>query len=62
MLSQSTIGQNNLMELAPGAEKLIYNKETGAHRLLGNIHITFQSNVIYCDSASYFEKSSVLKS
>ena len=61
MLSQSTIGQHNLMELAPGAEKLIYNKETGEHRLLGNIHITFQSNVIYCDSASYFEKASVLK-
>ena len=61
MLSQSTIVQNNLMELAPGAEKLIYNKETGEHRLLGNIHITFQSNVIYCDSASYLEKSSILK-
>ena len=49
------------MELAPGAEKLIYNKETGEHRLIGNIHITYQSNVIYCDSASYFEKSSLLK-
>ena len=61
MLSQFTISQTNLMELAPGAEKLIYNKETGEHRLIGNIHITFQSNVIYCDSASYFEKASTLK-
>lgn len=61
MLSQFTISQTNLMELAPGAEKLIYNKETGEHRLIGNIHITFQSNVIYCDSASYFEKASLLK-
>lgn len=61
MLSQSIIGQTNLMELAPGAEKLIYNKETGEHRLIGNIHISFQSNVIYCDSASYFDKQSILK-
>ncbi len=61
MLSKSTISQTNLMELAPGAEKLIFNKETGEHRLIGNIHITFQSNVIYCDSASYFEKTSILK-
>jgi lipopolysaccharide export system protein LptA len=61
MFSQFTISQTNLMELAPGAEKLIYNKETGEHRLIGNIHITFQSNVIYCDSASYFEKNSILK-
>ena len=29
MLSKSTISQTNLMELAPGAEKLIFNKETG---------------------------------
>ena len=61
MLSQRTIAQNNLMELAPGAEKLLFNKETGEHRLIGNIHITFQSNTIYCDSASYFEKASLLK-
>ena len=61
MLTPLLFSQNNLMELAPGAEKLIYNKETGEHRLLGNIHITFQSNTIYCDSASYFEKSSILK-
>lgn len=61
MLSLKAFTQNNLMELAPGAEKLIYNKETGEHRLIGNINITYQSNVIYCDSASYFEKSSLLK-
>ena len=61
VLSTLSFTQSNLMELAPGAEKLIYNKETGEHRLIGNIHITYQSNVIYCDSASYFEKSSVLK-
>ncbi len=61
VFSSFSFSQNNLMELAPGAEKLIYNKETGEHRLIGNIHITYQSNVIYCDSASYFEKSSLLK-
>ena len=61
LCQHSVIAQGNLMELAPGAEKLIYNKETGEHRLIGNIHITYQSNIIYCDSASYFEKSSLLK-
>ena len=53
--------QNNLMELKPGAEKLIYFKETGEHRLIGKININYQSNIIYCDSASYFDNKQLIK-
>lgn len=51
----------DLMELKPGADKLTFNRNTGEHKLVGNIHILYQRNEIYCDSASYFKGVNLLK-
>ena len=61
ILTNQAFAQSDMMELMPGAEKLLYIKETGEHRLIGNIHIKYQANTIYCDSVSYFDKSTVIK-
>lgn len=61
VLISISYAQKNILELAPGAEKLIYIKETGENRLIGNIKINYQSNTIFCDSASYFDKSNIIK-
>ena len=55
ILTNQAFAQSDVMELMPGAEKLLYIKETGEHRLIGNIHIKYQANTIYCDSVSYFD-------
>jgi lipopolysaccharide export system protein LptA len=60
MFSNSVYTQD-LMELKPGADKLTYNKNTGEHKLVGNIHLIYQNNEIYCDSASYLKKINLLK-
>ncbi len=46
-----------VLELLPGSQKLGYNEETGAHRLIGSVNFTYQGNTMYCDSAHYFDKT-----
>ena len=58
--TESFISQD-IIDLSPGAEKLSYIKETGEHRLIGDIHLSYQNVIFYCDSASYFEGKSILK-
>ncbi len=53
--------QDKTIEVLPGTEKLIYNKETGETKLIGHIHLKFQQNILYCDSATYNEKRSIIK-
>jgi lipopolysaccharide export system protein LptA len=55
------VQSQDLMELKPGADKLSFNRTTGEHKLVGNIHILYQRNEIYCDSASYFKENDLLK-
>lgn len=55
------VKSQDLMELKPGADKLSFNRTTGEHKLVGNIHILYQKNEIYCDSASYFKENNLLK-
>ena len=45
MFSNSVYTQD-LMELKPGADKLTFNKNTGEHKLVGNIHLIYQNNEI----------------
>ncbi len=52
--------QNNILELLPGSEKVIYDERTGIHRLLGNVNFTYQGNTMYCDSAHYQEKQKLV--
>jgi lipopolysaccharide export system protein LptA len=49
------------MELKPGADKLSFNKTTGVYKLIGNIHLLYQRNEMYCDSAFYNKQNSLLK-
>lgn len=56
-----SFSQNNILELLPGADKLGYDKKTGAHRLVGSVSFIYQGNTMYCDSAHYFEKLNQVK-
>lgn len=60
MLSNLVFAQD-LMELKPGADKLSFNRNTGEHKLIGNIHLIYQKNEIYCDSATYYKDKNLLK-
>jgi len=56
LVSLQSFSQDNVLELLPGAETLEYDEITGVHRLLGNVNFIYQGNVMYCDSAHYFER------
>ena len=52
--------QNNVLELLPGTEKVIFNKKSGKHRLIGSVSFIYQGNTMYCDSANYQEKEKIV--
>ncbi len=53
--------QKDILELLPGAEKLVYNEKTGAQMLIGNVNFLYQGNKMYCDSAYFYAKSKEVK-
>lgn len=55
-MANTSLAQNNILELLPGSERLEYDKESGTHRLYGNVSFKYQGNTMYCDSAYYQEK------
>lgn len=61
LASNQTIAQKDILELFPGSETLEYDEVTGLHRLIGNVNLTYQGNVMYCDSAHYIEGLKSLK-
>lgn len=52
--------QNNVLELLPGSEKVIYDQESKKHRLIGTVNFIYQGNTMYCDSAHYQEKQKIV--
>ncbi len=56
LVSNQAIAQKDILELLPGSETLEYDEVTGIHRLIGNVNFIYQGNVMYCDSAHYFER------
>lgn len=56
-----SIGQGNVLELLPGAEKLGYNKKLGYQYLVSGVNFVYQGNTMYCDSAHYFDKRSEVR-
>jgi lipopolysaccharide export system protein LptA len=54
-LIQGVQAQGNLLELLPGSEKIIVDREKGLIRLIGNVNFRYQGNTMYCDSAHYKE-------
>ncbi len=61
LLSANSFAQNNILELLPGAKKMIYDKDSDKHRLIGNVNFIYQGNKMYCDSAHYYERKKVVK-
>ena len=55
-LSTALIAQDNLLELLPGSDRLEYDEKTGIHKLYGNVNFKYQSNLMYCDSAYYYQR------
>lgn len=56
-LTSTALAQNNILELLPGSERLEYDSKTGIHRLYGNVNFKYQSNLMYCDSAHYYQRT-----
>jgi lipopolysaccharide export system protein LptA len=42
-----------MLELLPGSDVMAGNEKTGITRLIGNVHFTYDGNVMFCDSAHY---------
>ena len=55
------LGQNNILELLPGSEKIYYDKKSGLHRLVGSVSFNYQGNTMFCDSAHYREKGKIVR-
>jgi lipopolysaccharide export system protein LptA len=48
-----SLAQKNILTLLPGSDELTYDERTGKQRLRGNVHFTYEGNVMFCDSAHY---------
>lgn len=61
-LSIYCIGQkDNKLKLIPGSEILEFDNKTGITKLIGNVHFTYQSNEMFCDSAFYDTKRNTVR-
>ncbi len=54
-------GQQNLLELLPGTQKLVFHENNSAQKLIGNVNFKYQGNLMYCDSAYFYEKTKEVK-
>lgn len=48
-------------ELLPGSSSLIYDENTGVHKLVDGANFVYQGNIMYADSAYYIEKNKVIR-
>lgn len=46
-----SFGQGDWLQLLPGSKRLSYDERSGLERLTGNLVLTYQGNIMYCDSA-----------
>ena len=60
LLPTQSLSQS-ILELLPGAKKMILDDNSEKLRLLGNVNFLYQGNKMYCDSAHYFEKKQIVK-
>lgn len=51
----------NILELLPGAKKMIMDEGSNKLRLIGNVNFLYQGNKMYCDSAHYYEKKQIVR-
>lgn len=56
-----SFAQNDLLELLPGSDELAFDKKTGIHTLRGNVHFKYQGNIMFCDSALYYQSKNIVK-
>lgn len=60
LLPMQSLSQS-ILELLPGAKKMILDENSEKLRLIGNVNFLYQGNKMYCDSAHYFEKKQIVK-
>lgn len=60
LLPMQSLSQS-ILELLPGAKKMVMDENSNKLRLLGNVNFLYQGNKMYCDSAHYFEKKQIVK-
>ena len=51
----------SILELLPGAKKMIMDENSNKLRLIDNVNFLYQGNKMYCDSAHYYEKRQIVK-
>ena len=61
LVSVRSFSQGDILELLPGSETLHFDKQTGIHRLIGNVNFIYQGNRMYCDSAHYYQKVNAVR-
>jgi len=61
LLKSFAYSQDDVLELLPGSDWLEFDNKTGVHKLSGNVNFKYQGNVMFCDSALYFEKRKVVR-
>ncbi|MEO9258458.1 MAG: OstA-like protein [Crocinitomicaceae bacterium] len=44
----------SFVELLPGSDKMIINKEKGYQKLIGNVQFKYQGHLMFCDSAFFY--------
>ena len=55
------VAQDDILELLPGSDLIEFDNKRGVHKLSGNVHFKYQGNVMFCDSAHYFEKRKIVR-
>ncbi len=60
-LLHNSWAQQNLLELLPGSEKVVVDRERGLVRLIGSVNFRYQGNTMYCDSAHYKESEKIVR-
>lgn len=53
--------QDDILELLPGSDFVEFSNKRAYHRLVGNVHFTYQGNEMFCDSAHYYEKAKIVR-
>jgi lipopolysaccharide assembly outer membrane protein LptD (OstA) len=56
-LTSLFVNGQSVLELLPGSEELSFDEKTGIHRLRGNVNFKYQGNLMFCDSAHYYQRT-----
>lgn len=61
LLKGFAFSQDDVLELLPGSDVLEFDNKSGVHRLKGNVNFKYQGNIMFCDSAHYYERKKIVR-